>query len=70
MFTKINFGAGSSLLSRSGESTGRVVSLSERYCAACGTNHTCAIVCWPDHKITKPCTAGIYLNKKGDWQIA
>lgn len=38
---------------------GVVISISNRYCAACGHDHECYIVKWDDGAKTKPCTAGV-----------
>lgn len=57
------------LLSRSGEKAGIILEQSSRYCTACQRTNSCYIVYWPDGKVTKPCTAGVYRNENGILQI-
>lgn len=50
---------GKTLWSRNKTSKGRIVGVSNRYCAGCQGMHSCYIVQWENGLKTKPCTNGV-----------
>ena len=57
------------ILSRDGKLTGKIATISYRWCSGCQRDNECYIVHWEDGTVTKPCTAGVKKNKNGILQI-